>query len=145
MVMLLDTKALLQQQRNRCLSALRALGPEASKLVNELESLDMALSNMATGAAAQYAGFRLAIDAITAALTVNDRAMTPEELSTEITSGGWLSQDGRAPFNVKDSVDYHTRRQGAKKKIIRMLNGMVGMYEWPDEKFQVPQADNMSA
>lgn len=132
---MLGTREVLLQQRFRCLDRLRELGPTAANLVTELESLDMALANFSAKGAERYAGFRLAIDAIVAALTIRDRAMTPDELSEEIIAGGWLSKDDRARFNVKDSVDYHTRRQGAKKNIIRAVNGSVGLFDWPDEKF----------
>lgn len=137
MVLMLDTKALLQQQKNKILAALKTFGPEAARLVNELEALDLAASNISSTDAGRYSGFRVAIDAIVVALTIHDRPMTADELSREITAGGWLTSDSRAKFNVKDSVDYHTRRQGAKKKIIRAVNGLVGLYEWPDEKFVV--------
>ncbi|MFL6427848.1 MAG: hypothetical protein ACJ71S_06360 [Acidobacteriaceae bacterium] len=119
------------------MAALRTMGPDAARLVTELESLDMAISNIATSSAGEYSGYRLAIDAIVAALTIHGRPMSGDELSREITAGGWLSKDGRARYNITDSVDYHTRRQGAKKKIIRAMNGLVGLYEWPDEMFGV--------
>lgn len=133
----LGTKAQLLRQRRWCLNQLRALGPAAAILVTELEGLDASLGDLASAGSKQYSGFKLAIDAIVTALTINDRTMTPDELSEEIIAGGWLSKDDRARFNVKDSIDYHTRRQGSKKKLIRAVNGRVGFYDWPDDKFAI--------
>jgi hypothetical protein len=146
-MVMLGTREMLLQQRHKCLNQLRGLGPAAANLVTELEALDMALANISARGAVQYSGFRRAIDAIVASLTIHDRAMTPDELSEDITAGGWLSKDDRARFNVKDSIDYHTRRQGhgTKKNVIRAMNGLIGLFEWPDEKFALPEANNRDA
>jgi hypothetical protein len=137
----LSTREILLQQRNRCFNRLRALSPAAANLVMELEAIDMALDNFSSRGDAQYTGFRRAIQAIVASLTIHDRAMTPNALSEDIVAGGWLSKDGRAYWNVMDSIDYHTRRKGhgQKKKLIRAMNGLIGLYDWPDEKFAHPE------
>jgi hypothetical protein len=138
-MVMLGTREMLLQQRNRCFNQLRALSPAAANLVTELEAIDMALDNFSSRGAAQYTGFRRAIEAIVASLTIHDRAMTPDELSEDIIAGGWLSKDDRARFNVLDSIDYHTRRKGhgQKKKLIRAINGRIGLYSWPDVRFGV--------
>jgi hypothetical protein len=145
-VVALGTKEVLLQQRHRCLNKLRALSPVASSLVSELQAIDAAIGGLSSHEPERYAGFRRAIEAITAALTIHDRAIAPQELAADIVAGGWLTKDDRAYFNVMDSIDYHVRRKGhgKKKEVIRMLNGRVGLYEWPDEKFALQQSDNVS-
>lgn len=138
MTEMLGTRELLQTQRIKCLSSLRSLSPRAEQLVNELESIDLALEKLARLDIGRYAGYRVAIEAIVAALRIHERAMTTEELQHEIVSGGWLNEDGRARLNVKDSIDYHVRRQGKSRKIIRAVDDLIGLYDWPDEKFQHP-------
>lgn len=134
---------MLLQQRNKCLNRLRELGPLAANLVAEIEAIDIALANFSTRGTERYAGFRKAIEAIMASLTIHERAMTPDELAKDIVAGGWLSKDERAYWNVMDSIDYHTRRKGRgkKKEVIRALNGMIGLFKWPDEKFARPESE----
>lgn len=137
---MLSTRDVLLQQRHKCMDRIREkLGGSGARLIAELESIDTALASLSPRGARQYAGYRRAIEAIIASLTIHDHAMTPEDLSEDIIDGGWLSTDDRARFNVLDSIDYHTRRKGhgRKKNIIRAMGRLIGLYEWPDEKFGV--------
>lgn len=139
--MTLGTREMLLQQRNKCLNRLRDLGPLAADLVAEVEGIDMALANFSSRGTQRYAGERRAIDAIVASLTIHERAMTADELANDIVTGGWRGGNRLGRYSVKESVHYHTcRPRGIVLNILRSMppgdaTGMIGLYEWPDEKF----------
>jgi hypothetical protein len=54
----------------------------------------------------------------------------------QLVAGGWLSEDNRAFYNVRDSIDYHVKRQGRQKKLLREMNDLIGLHGWSDDRFE---------
>lgn len=143
----LSTTEVLQRERQHCLDALRSLSPQALKLVTELESLDMALLHISDSDLNAYTAFRRPIDAVIAFLERNGRVMRVEEIACAIVDGGWRKRDKQAHYSLRSAIDYHARRQGIRNQLIRTLrndnqhdpresNTLVGLYHWPDEKWE---------
>lgn len=79
------------------------------------------------------------IDAAVEILDECDRPLTRDDLLIRLKSGGiaMLAGDskGGADANLKRSIGYSVTRNIR----LREINELIGLAEWPDDKFSIPQ------
>jgi hypothetical protein len=82
----------------------------------------------------RYTKHERAIDAIVQWLKDKGTPQSPDAIRDGVIAGGWNKGDLRAAFHVTDTLDFFLKRQGANKKRLKNIGGLVGLYEWDDEK-----------
>jgi hypothetical protein len=96
-------------QREAILRQLRSLHLRAEALVHDLEIIDEAIAKSRTSPRS----------------TKYVKCGEPIE-----TRCGWRGGADDLRYSLEASVDYHTRRQGQTKNLIKLRNGLVGLNEW---------------
>jgi len=146
--MTLDTKVLLSRQKSLLLSRLVTLAcsgrteteasrcqKEANEIVKEFILADRALASIAVLKATEFCNSERPIDAILAYL---DKAAAPaseEELVDGIISGGFRLGDPKARLIIIKSIANHLYGTGARKNLIKSINGFIGKWDWEDAMF----------
>jgi hypothetical protein len=112
--------------------------------MRELESVELALSNLAPDPnGTEYAGYRLAIDAIEAYLEKHHHTAPGSVVAKAIANGGWLAKDDRAETNILDSIRYHLKHPTERLKAFRgeatdPANAEIGLFQWDDSYHVAP-------
>ncbi len=125
------------EQREAILKQLRSLHPRAEELVGDLEIIDEAISKSRSGGrSTKYVGYGPnPIKAIVAALHDIGEPVSRDHVVQAVLDGGFRGGATELRYPIRHSVDYHTKRQGRAKKLIKLRNGLVGLYEWDDAMF----------
>lgn len=136
------TREIFERQAEVLRGRLRQFQPD---LMRELESVELALRNLAPDPnATEYAGYRLAIDAIDAYLQKHHHSAPGSVIAKAIANGGWLAKDERAEINILDSIRYHLKHATERIKAYSGVasdptNAEIGLFAW-DESYHAGKA-----
>lgn len=113
----------------------RELPPEVSAQVREIMERHTRLLEADLMALFRFHGIDT-IDAVCTLLVERDAPMHPDELVKLLRSGGLAmpasSSKGGSEGDLKRSFSYYS----ARNLRIKEINGLVGLVEWPEEKFR---------
>lgn len=145
----MDTKLLLQKQKSVLLERLAILACEdrteekaalyrkkAKDILRDFALADQALSSIAVLAATEFSSSERPIDAIIAYLDKSGHPTRQSDLIEGIISGGFRSDDPKGRLIVLRSIDNHLSGTGARKQLIKSVNGLIGRCDWEDSRFQ---------
>jgi hypothetical protein len=131
------TRYVFESQVKLIRQQLRQAAPD---LMLELESAELALQNLSPDPdATEYAGYRLAIDAIEAYLDKQNHTVKGIVIAKALANGGWLAKDKRATTNVLDSIRYHLKHPTKRIKAFAgdasvPADAEIGRHGW-DESY----------
>lgn len=145
----MDTKLLLQKQKRSLLERLAFLAcedrteeqaafyrKETKDILRDFALADQALSSIAVLTATEFSSSERPIDAIVAYLDKNESPSREAELIEGIISGGFRSDDPKARLIVLRSIDNHLSGTGARKQLIKSVNGLIGKWDWEESRFR---------
>lgn len=136
--MSINTRQVIENQVQLIRQRIREAVPD---LMLQLESMELALKNLAPDRdSMEYAGHRLAIDAVEAYLRKVNHTARGGVIAQAIVNGGWLAKDKRARSNVLESIRYHLKHPKKTTNRIRMFDGTatdpenaeIGLAGWDD-------------
>ncbi len=134
----LDT---LKSIKDRALQELASLAPEheqerAARLQREIMAMDAAISRaINTPIVGRYSRLRTPIDAVVQFLADNGKAESVDTISKAVTDGGFHGGGRESSINVRRSIGVFLNGSGQQRNVLRSVGDLVGLYEWPDEKF----------
>ncbi len=144
----MDTKELLTKQKSRLLERLATLAcsgrtdkkasfyrKKANEILQEFVLADCALDSIALVKPSDFKESERPIDAILAYLEKSGSPMLESALIEAVVSGGFRPGDPKARLIVLKSIGNHLRGTGAKKQLIKSVNGRIGKWEWDESVF----------
>jgi hypothetical protein len=110
----------------------------AMELAEQYKQLNRAVASVTPGSNRErYAGLQYAIDAIRLYLSDVGKPLTEEEIIEGVIISGFRPlTPGRTRGNLKKSLKQYLVGEAAKKNEIRRVGKLVGLYEWPEDKFK---------
>jgi hypothetical protein len=145
---ILNTKHLLARQKSVMLERLAALATsgrsdrraayyrkKANEILQEFIIADCALESISLLETGDVAEKERPIDAILAFLDKSERSILKDTLIEGVVSGGFREGDPKVKIMVHKSIDNHLNGTGAKKQLIKSVNGRIGKWAWDDAMF----------
>ena len=137
--MTLSFTSIISERRVATLNRLVALASdkaEAEKLVSELEQMDKLLQqSRPQGDVLRFARYMRPIEAVVAYLEERKRPADENAIIEAVLAGGFRGGGREQALNVHKGIFIFLTGTGKKLNKIKEVNGLIGLYDWPDDMF----------